>query len=138
MICSPLPCRPHYIPQARLRGVKAKGITFEKRVGKVLRGMFSEVRSGVWFEYHTQTRSGVCCMDHFVVLPSHIILVECKLSEKDTAWAQMNLYAPLLAAHYGKAVARVQATRHLRTGRKLIEDVALAKPDAEHLWHVLV
>lgn len=138
MLCRPLPARPHYIPLARLRGVKAKGITFEKRVGKVLRGLFDDVRSGTWFEYHTQTRSGVCCMDHFVLLRDRIILVECKLSEKDTAWKQMALYAPLLAAHYQLPVARVQAARHLRTGRRLIDDVALAKPDAEHLWHVLV
>jgi hypothetical protein len=137
--CGRLPCRPTFIPKARLRGVRARGITFERKVGKVLRALFPFVTSGEWFEYHDARRSGVCQIDHYCLLPDRIILVECKLSESDEAWGQMkDLYAPILQKLWDLPVARVQATRHLRSGRNLLGDVREAKPGREALWQVLV
>lgn len=137
--CHRLPGRPAFIPTSRPRGVKAKGLLFERRVGKILEGIYPRVYSGEWFAYSDDKRVGVCCIDHYAVLHSHIVLVECKLSEKDEAWAQMaNLYAPILEREYSLPVSRVQAVRHLRTGRKLINDIRDARPGREHLWHLLV
>jgi hypothetical protein len=138
--CAILRERPTFIPKAkRLRGSRAAGMAYEKKVGKVLRILFKEVHSARWFEYEDSARAGVCQVDHFVVLPEKIILVECKLSETEEAWSQMaDLYAPILAQHYRRGVARVQAARHLRTGRKLLSDINAAKPGQEYLWHLLV
>jgi hypothetical protein len=138
--CAPLATRPVFIPKPRRRlGAKGKGITFEKKVGKVLRMLFPQVHSGVWFEYADAKRVGVCQIDHYVVLRDKILLVECKLSEKEEAWVQMkDLYAPILQQHYGLGVARVQATRYLRTGHKLLNDLRMAEPGCEYLWHLVV
>lgn len=137
--CQPLAARPKFIPKARLRGRRAAGLTFERKVGKVLSVLFSHVHSGVWFEYHDSKRSGVCQIDHYVLRPGMVLLVECKLSESDDAWEQMSrLYAPILERHYGLPVSRVQATRCLRSSRALLDDPRQAKSGREHLWQVLV
>src|SRR5215207_3136698 len=137
--CHRLVARPSFIPASRPRGTKALGLRFERRVGALLKRSFADVHSGEWFEYLDARRVGVCQIDHYVVLNSHIILLECKLSESEAAWPQMkNLYAPILERHYGLGVARVQVCRHLRTGRRLIADLSAARPGGEFLWHLLV
>lgn len=138
LACQRLPKKPAYIPKARLRGTKALGLTFERKVGLVLGRLFSEVHSGVWFEYQTLDKVAVCQPDHFAVLSDKIILVECKLSEKIEAWVKMReLYAPILEQHYARPVARVQAARHLRSGLPVVLDVRRVVGGGEYLWHVL-
>lgn len=137
--CSSLQSRPSFIPPQRGRGTKALGLAYEKKVGKVLRRLFPEVFSGTWFEF-LDDRSRWCQIDHFVVLPGQVLLVECKLSEKDSAWSQMrDLYTPVLLSLYHRPVTRVQATKFLRSGRRPINDVreALLCPGGEFLWHHL-
>lgn len=137
--CYRLAKRPSFIPVSRPRGTKALGLRFERRVGALLRRQFHEVHSGEWFEFVDAKRQGVCQIDHYIVLHSHIILCECKLSEAEAAWPQMkDLYAPILERHYGLPVARVQIVRHLRTGRKLIDNLFAAQPNGEYLCHLLV
>jgi hypothetical protein len=137
--CGRLKCRPSFIPRSRPKGLKGKGLSYERKVGKVLNVLFSHVHSGAWFRYSDRVREGVCQIDHYVCLGSYTLLIECKLSENQEAWEQMkSLYAPILEQYFGVPVARVQATRHLRTGRKLILDPREARPGQEALWHVLV
>jgi hypothetical protein len=137
--CSPLPQRPAFIPQPRRkRGAKGLGLTFEKRVGLILARFYPEVHSGVWFEFQDMRRRGVCQPDHYVVLANYVLLVECKLSETEDAWTQMELYAPILEHHFGRPVARVQACKYLRSRRRTIDRPHQALPGQESLWHVLV
>lgn len=139
--CRPLTARPVFIPRARLRGVKLKGLTYERRVGKSLKAIWSHVRSGVWFEYRDSDGQPRWCQpDHFVPLAKTVILFECKLSEKEEAWQQMRcLYAPILEMHYQLPVTCVQVCRFLRTGNGLILDPrqALEWPGGDFLWHHL-
>lgn len=138
--CAPLACRPRFIPKARPRGLKAVGIAYERKVGVLLRKIFRSVESGRWFEFVDCGQTRCCQVDHFVNLPNQVLLIECKLSEKDHAWEQMrNLYAPILMSLYGKPVTRVQATKILRSGKRPILDLreALLWPGGEFLWHFL-
>lgn len=135
------PCeRPSFIPRAKLKGLPARGIGYERKVGKSLKRIWTHTRSGIWFEYFDANGKGWCQPDHYVVLARQILLVECKLSEKDLAWDQMRwLYAPILEMHYKLPVTRVQACKILRSRRAIIVDVreALAQPGGEFLWHHL-
>src|SRR5215207_3219358 len=139
--CASLPCRPAFIPPQRGKGTKALGLAYEKKVGKLLAKHWpGRLRSGVWFEF-LDDRPRWCQVDHFVVLPNQILLVECKLAEKASAWSQMrDLYAPILSRLYpNRPVTRVQATKILRSGKRPIKDIreALLWPGGEFLWHFL-
>lgn len=139
--CQSLPGRPAFIPLNRGKGTKALGLAYEKKVGKALERIWPQgVRSGIWFEF-LDDRPRWCQVDHFVVLPNQILLVECKLAEKNSAWSQMrDLYAPILSRlHPNRPVTRVQATKILRSGKRPIKDIreALLWPGGEFLWHNL-
>jgi hypothetical protein len=138
--CQPLPSRPKFIPKARLRGSRAAGVTYEKKVGKVLRHLFGTkaVHSGVWFEYADSVRQGVCQVDHYVLREEVVLLIECKLSESLEAWGQMrDLYAPILRRAYGLPVTCIQATKCLRSGLPVIFDPRETRSGGTYLWHVL-
>lgn len=135
----PLAARPKYIPRVIVGGVKRQGLTYEKKIGRVLRGYWPHAQSGVWFAFVDRNGPGVCQVDHFVVLPEQVLLVECKLTENDMAWAQIkDLYGPILADYFGLTVTGVQAVKHLRNAEALL-DVrdALRAPGACALWHCL-
>lgn len=138
--CARLRSRPKYIPAPkRVRGTKALGLGYEKKVGKTLRQLFGDVHSAVWFSFFDCGVAKCCQIDHFVVLSNQVLLVECKLSEKEVAWSQMrDLYAPILFKIYGQPVTRVQATKFIRSA-KPINDIreALRQPGGEFLWHHL-
>lgn len=136
----PLASRPKFIPRVRaLTGTKGRGLTYERKVGRVLKGYWPHVRSGVWFAFVDRNGPGVCQVDHFVVLPDQVLLVECKLSENDMAWAQINdLYRPILGDYFGLTVTGVQATKHVRSADALLDiRSAVAHPGATALWHCL-
>lgn len=135
--CGRLSCRPSFIPKPRPRGVKAAGYRFERAVGALLARYYPSVHSGAWFEYQDRASRRVCEIDHYVVFLHYVLLVECKLSETEAAWEQMNLYAPILAKHYSRPVARVQACRYVRSRRTQIDHPSQAAPGTERLWHVL-
>lgn len=135
----PLAARPKFIPRAIVSGVKGRGLTYEKKVGRVLRTYWDNVKSGVWFAFVDRNGPGVCQVDHFVVLPDQVLLVECKLSESDVAWLQIrDLYGPILADYFGLTVTGVQATRHVRSADALMDvREAIACPGRQSLWHCL-
>ena len=138
--CQPLGSRPNCIPKARARGSAARGLTYERKVGKYLKTLFPNLKSGVWFQYQDGSGPGYCQPDHFVKLPNQTLLVECKLSEKQSGYSQMlDLYRPILEQTYGLPVTCVLAARHIVSRRKLILDVrdALATPGEVYLWHHL-
>lgn len=140
--CALLPGRPSFIPKVkRLYGTKAKGITYEKKIGRRL-GSLWPVVSGQWFEFRDANGLGCCQTDHYVVLDDQVLLVECKLTETWVGFSQIDLlYRPILEAVYGKPVTGVMACKHLttRVNPRLITDVrsALRVPGANFVWHCL-
>lgn len=138
--CHPLPSRPRYIPPVRrLRGTKALGISYEKKVGVYLSRLFPDLHSGQWFEFHEDGKPGCCQMDHFVVFPSQVLLVECKLKERASAWDQIARYRRVLGVYFSRPVTGVQACKILSSGRRPILDIrkALTRPGGDFLWHHL-
>lgn len=138
-----LASRPSYIPKSRrLRGSKAQGLTYEKKIGKRLAAVWPGVHSGQWFEFEDANGHGCCQTDHFVVLEHHILLVECKLTETWVGFSQIDLlYRPVLEKFFGLPVIGVMACRHLvtRHNPRLITNVseALPRPGVNYVWHCL-
>jgi len=52
--------------------------------------------------------------DHFILEPKRILLIECKLTQIELAWVQLDyLYRPLLEALFEKPVHSVLACKNL-------------------------
>ena len=137
-----LPGRPKYIPLARgLRGSKAAGLAYEKKVGRKLRRLWPDLVSGQWFEYSDANGVGCCQVDHYVVLDYQVVVFECKLSQTPVGFSQIDLlYRPILEMVYGKPVTGVQVCKHLREiDPRIVSKVqsALAAPGCNFLWHCL-
>ena len=64
--------------------------------------------------------------DHYIVFPTHVLLIECKLSQKSRAFPQMGLlYVPLLREIYNLPIVGVQACKNLYMIPKkyLVDDI---------------
>jgi hypothetical protein len=137
----PLEGWPGCIPRSRgAKGSKAAGLAYERKIGALLRALWPHTESGRWFAFEDAVGASLCQPDHFVVLDGQVLLVECKLSERTSAWDQMHgLYAPVLRHAFGLPVTCVQATKVLRHTSRVIYDVraALAAPGSNALWHCL-
>ena len=125
--------RPSSIPKARLRGNKAKGISYEKLVGKDLKREFGErVFLDQWIGFFDQGGLGYACVDGFVVGEDVVLLTESKLTQTERAWKQMELkYVPLLMHIYQRPIVTLQICKNLvkrlepgerRTPRRLFEN----------------
>lgn len=137
--CAALKTRPTFIPRNRAKGgSKGAGLAYERKVGRYLGRLFPAVKSGLWFEFLDGNGKGWCQIDHFVRLEDQVLLVECKLAEREEAWTQMSqLYVPVLERLYKLPVTQVQACKILRTRRAIIEDVRGVVPGRKYLWHFL-
>ena len=101
----------------RAKGVKAKGLAYERKVGVELSRLVSSdlyVHSGQWIHFQDSQGLGWAQPDYYIVADNGILLLECKLSQKREAWDQLrNLYAPLLEFIYGTQVLCTQVCKHL-------------------------
>src|SRR4051812_24584328 len=96
-VCTMLPSRPSYIPKSRPKGSKAVGCAYERKIGKKLKKIWPDLVSGQWFQYVDQHGRSCCQTDHYVVLDDQVLLLECKLTQTDVAFTQMDqLYKPIL------------------------------------------
>ena len=112
---SPQP--PSWLPRkSKQNSSQKKGISFQKRVGRYLREKTkAKVFSEQWIVFEDAGGVGYAQPDHYIVFPEHVLLIECKLSQKQFAFPQMGLlYAPLLRHLYARPVVGVQACRNLR------------------------
>lgn len=89
-------------------------------MGKALKRLIAkhnlpvELVSHQWFEYEDINGYGCCQIDHMLICPGFIILLECKLTYNPGAEGQMyNLYVPVLAEVYGCPVVCVQAFKNV-------------------------
>ena len=139
-----IPGRPPRIPAAKnRRGSRAKGLAFERRVGKKLSCMIQrgelngKLFSGHWIEFEDENGRGYAQPDHFVLTSNRIILVECKLTQRSAAWIQLRrLYKPLLEHIFGQQVICVQSCHNLREdGEDIVSNFLLARDGA--IWHYI-
>jgi len=67
-----------------------------------------------WIGFTDVNGSGMCQPDGWIVFPTHIVLLECKLTQTPVAQKQMReLYVPVLMHIYGLPVICVQVVKNL-------------------------
>lgn len=105
----------------RLKGSKAKGLTYERTVGRRLAKRIekeqlpAELVSGQWFAFEDSNGYGCCQIDHYLICPGFIIILECKLTQTDSAEPQLReLYEPIIREVYKCPVMVIQVCKNLR------------------------
>ena len=99
------------------RGSRARGMAFERAVGKELKTRFPLIplKSGQWFRFSDSLGTSHAQPDHYLIFPQLILLLECKLKQNTTAEEQLlHLYRPILEYTYHRPVFTIQAFRHWR------------------------
>lgn len=112
--------KPLFQPK-RLRGARARGLAYERKVGRHLEQLLAQGQlhgrlfSGQWLYFEDDGGPGHAQPDHFIVRPDSVLLLECKLTQTDLAWEQVEgLYSPLLKHLFNLPVVGVQVCRNLR------------------------
>ena len=123
----------------RARGLKAKGLRYQRSVGEFLAKRHLDVRAGPWIHFSDRHGPGFAQPD-FVIhyAPERWIVLEAKLTQTPNAFEQLiHLYLPLLShLHPNVELVPVQVCRNLREPPQLlIEDLSEASPGAT--WHWL-
>lgn len=121
----------------RVRGKKAAGLRYERLLGEELARRGLEFEHGPWIEFEDSHGRGFAQPDFLVFGEGHWTLLEAKLSQTPTAFAQLfGLYLPLLCLlHPQVQIVPVQVCRNLRQGGDVVEDFLGANPGAT--WHWL-
>jgi hypothetical protein len=123
---------PGFAKRSRLRGTKALGVSYEKKLARALpRGSLH----GQWFVYSADGRVGYCQPDFLLRGRSELAVLEAKLTDVEAAWEQLEgLYAPVLEACYSKKVLKIAVTRSVarvgaseRVCETLAEAIMLAR-----------
>lgn len=131
-----------------LTGSKGRGLAYERRVGRELLRRNYPVESSAWFRYKDALGTAHCEVDHLLVLPKVVVLVECKLTQSDQGVLQLlQLYAPVASHYYGLPLVLVLACKHLSplAGRTApvphevedFDDVVDSPSRGVYLWHYL-
>lgn len=104
--------RPGFIPKSRPKGVKAKGLRFERLVAKAMPG----ATHGPWFEYGDANGKGWCSPDLLLEFPERVVVVEVKLTDTPDAIGQLaGLYLPVVAKALAKPAYGIIIARNLTT-----------------------
>lgn len=63
--------------------------------------------SSVWFEFSDQDGRGVCEVDHILLLPDSVVVVECKLTQTPRGISQLDLlYLPVVRKVFSSVPVR--------------------------------
>lgn len=96
--------------QPHVRGLKAKGLTFERRVARALPG----AKHGLWFQFEDANGLGFCSPDLVLSLGSEAVILECKLTDCAEAREQLSgLYIPVLECILGRSPRGAVVARNL-------------------------
>lgn len=98
----------------RLRGTKARGLSYQRKVGHELRRCLGSISAGHWFRYHDS--NGVCFAqpDFYRECPRVVLVFEAKLTQCRAGEEQIReLYRPLLERVYDKPVVGVLVCKNL-------------------------
>jgi hypothetical protein len=106
------PCEaPGFARSKRLRGTKALGVSYEKKLAKALP---AGSLHGQWFVYSADGRVGYCQPDFLLRGRSELAVLEAKLTDVEAAMDQLAfLYSPVLRACYGRVPLLVVVSRSL-------------------------
>lgn len=132
----------------KLKGCRAKGITYEKLVGRRLtrrieNGDFvAELVSGQWFAFEDDFGFGFCQVDYYLICPGFIVLLEAKLTQTQSAEEQLQyLYAPVLRHIYQIPVVMVQVCKNLvQHPKQMLGDISeiINRPQSGiWTWHFI-
>lgn len=107
---------PSFIPQPkRLRGTKALGLGYERKLARELARSLPKTRHGQWYEYCADSEKGWCQPDFVVPLWEATLVLECKLANIEQAQAQLSeLYVPILRQVYEKPVRAIIVSKSVR------------------------
>lgn len=111
-------------PVKRLRGAKARGLTFERKFIRFLKRSLPQgvIYPNQWIKFLDANGRGYAQPDVFLLFKERIVLFECKLTENLSAQRQLlHLYEPLLFHIYARPVVKIQVCKNLRSGLRRIE-----------------
>lgn len=122
--------QPSFTKNQKPKGVRAKGVRFEKRCYEALVKMYPdwEVIHGQWFLYDTPEKKDNLCQTDIILLKKtgqtikSAIVVECKLSVRPILAKEklLSLYAPIVDQLYGVKSIPLQLCKHLKKGTKCV------------------
>jgi hypothetical protein len=128
----------------RLRGAKARGLTYQKKAIHELERTFGSIlTSGRWISFIDRNGPGFAQPDAFLQSPHATICFECKLTLCEAGRLQIQeLYRPLLRALFGLPVVGVLMCRNLTCdpGAALVtdpHDLLTTEAEHEYVWHFL-
>jgi hypothetical protein len=144
------PCeRPSCIPIGRPRGVKARGIAYERSVAAALQAEYGKipVKYGSWFEFHDANGRGYAQVDYLLYVQSldQYVVGEAKLTDTAEAWRKLReFYLPIVAMATQKRAVGFVVVKNLTPASdpRLVCDsfrATLAKclNGASPTWHFL-
>lgn len=91
---------PAFQIKPKLKGAVLAGHRFERAVFRHVKKKFPDAKHNPWIKYQDARGVWLACPD--IVVPSQRLLLECKLTWKDSAYEQIEgLYLPLVSLLYG-------------------------------------
>lgn len=132
-------------PKAR---AQKAGLAYEKKVGRTLKRMLrqeeleGELRANQWVQFSDENGIGWAQPDFYLLMENGILLMECKLTQSDSATPQLlSLYLPLLRKIYNLPILCLQICHNLRyVPKKLIDgpqELLGAPGPGIFVWHYL-
>lgn len=99
----------------RRSGTKAQGLAYERKVAEALSAQApTRVHRGAWFEYCDRGIVRHCQPDVMLRYGEHVLVVEVKLSDTPTAYAQLRgLYLPVVREVFKRPARGVVVTKRL-------------------------
>lgn len=105
---------PQFASNSRVRGVRYKGIKYEKELGKALGSGWIH---GQWFQFGDVAGTAFCQTDFLRELEDCVVVLEAKLSWVPEGHSQLELlYRPVIEAAFGKPMVGMQVCRRLVVG----------------------
>jgi len=121
--------RPDCLPPVKhLRGSRRVGLKFEADLTRNLPGAIH----GQWFQYCDSVGTGFCQPDILLFhLNGTIAVLECKLSQQDSAFQQLQSYKMVVGRAFQRKVIGIQVTKNLRPYQcNIIPKICNNLPDA--------
>jgi hypothetical protein len=126
---------PAWAGKGALKGTRARGLTFERKVGKILTNIWPQTRAGVWLRFKDWAGEAWAQPDFYVPLEDRVLIFECKLTECRQAWVQLDKYKGLLEEMLGLPACRVMVCKNLRWTMSPVVDPRYAQDGS--VWHTL-
>ena len=115
----------------KVKGLKAKGLAYERRVGRWLMANYDGAERADWISYFDNNGIGKAQPDFLIKRPDFILCLEVKLKENTTGYTQLEkLYIPLLKHIYRKPIYGMLICAHysMRDTKSISVEKMLANP----------